>query len=167
MMRRTTTGREIFRGATDLSAARRLHEAGTPRPFFGGVNLEALPKMPVRVLPRSILVVDDEPLIRWCIGETLSAAGYGITEAHDAASALKTLAGMSEPDVILLDLRLPDSSDLALLEAIRRLVPAAAVIMMTAFGTPEITSAALKLGARGVLTKPFDMQDLARVVNSL
>jgi len=74
---------------------------------------------------------------------------------------------MPEPDVILLDFRLPDSSDLGLLERIRSLAPAAAVIMMTAFGTPEITSAALKLGARGVLTKPFDIQDLERVVSSL
>jgi len=118
-------------------------------------------------LARQILVVDDEPLIRWCIAQTLGAAGYGITEAQDGASALRALAGMPEPDVILLDLRLPDSSDLRLLKNIRSIAPAAAVIMMTAFGTPEVTSAALELGARAVLTKPFDMQDLEHVVSSL
>jgi two-component system, NtrC family, response regulator AtoC len=123
--------------------------------------------MAIGVLSRRILVVDDEPLIRWCISETLGAAGYGITEAQDAASALKVLAEMPEPDVILLDFRLPDSSDLGLLERIRGVAPAAAVIMMTAFGTPEVTAAALGLGARAVLTKPFDMQDLEHVVRSL
>jgi DNA-binding NtrC family response regulator len=131
------------------------------------VNLESLRQMAIGVLSRRILVVDDEPLIRWCISETLGAAGYGITEAQDAASALKVLAEMPEPDVILLDFRLPDSSDLGLLERIRGVAPAAAVIMMTAFGTPEVTAEALSLGARAVLTKPFDMQDLEHVVRSL
>jgi len=123
--------------------------------------------MTARVLPRRILIVDDEPLIRWSIGETLGTAGYGITEAQDAASALQALTDMPEPDVILLDLRLPDSSDLSLLQTIRSMAPAAAVLVMTAFGTPEIAAEALKLGARGVLTKPFDMRDLEHVVGSL
>jgi DNA-binding NtrC family response regulator len=123
--------------------------------------------MATGILPRRILVVDDEPLIRWCIAETLGTAGYGITQAQDAASALQALADTPEPDVILLDLRLPDSSDLSLLEKIRSIAPAAAVVIMTAFGTPEITSEALKLGVRGILTKPFDMQDLEHVVGSL
>jgi len=119
------------------------------------------------VWPRRILIVDDEPLIRWCIAETLGTAGYDITAAQDASSALQALTDMPEPDVILLDLRLPDSSDLSLLQRIRRIAPAAAVVVMTAFGTPEITAEALKLGARGVLTKPFDMRDLEHVVGSL
>jgi len=123
--------------------------------------------MTIGVLPRRILIVDDEPLIRWCIAETLGTAGYGIIQAQDAASALRALTDMPDPDVILLDLRLPDSNDLRLLERIRTIAPAAAVVIMTAFGTPEITSDALKLGARAVLTKPFDMQDLAHVVGSL
>jgi DNA-binding NtrC family response regulator len=123
--------------------------------------------MAVGVLTRHVLVIDDEPLIRWCIAETLGAAGCRITEAHDAVSALRAVSGQPHPDVVLLDFRLPDSSDLRLLEAIRRAAPAAAVVMMTAFGTPDVTAAALELGARGVLTKPFDMQDLERLVESL
>src|SRR5262245_65319027 len=100
--------------------------------------------MTIGVLPRRILIVDDEPLIRWCIAETLATAGYGITEAQDAASALRALADMPDPDVILLDLRLPDSNDLSLLRSIRSIAPAAAILIMTAFGTPEITAEALK-----------------------
>src|SRR5215467_8046118 len=115
----------------------------------------------------TILVVDDEPLIRWSISETLGTAGHRVTEAEDAASALRALACMPPPDVVLLDLRLPDSNDLRLLEKIHTIAPAATVIVMTAFGTPEVTADAFTLGARGVLTKPFDIHDLERVVSSV
>ena len=108
-----------------------------------------------------VLVVDDELLIRWSISETLTAAGHEVTEAADAAAAVTALVTSPPPEVVLLDYRLPDSDDLGLLTRIRRLAPAAAVIMMTAFGTPEMTSAALELGAREVVTKPFNMHDLA------
>jgi len=114
-----------------------------------------------------VLVVDDEPLIRWSISETLGAAGYQVTEAQDAASALKALADDPDLDLVLLDFRLPDSNDLGLLAMIRQIAPAAAVIMMTAFGTPDVTAGALKLGASKVLNKPFNMHDLEGVVRSL
>ena len=114
-----------------------------------------------------VLVVDDEPLIRWSISETLGAAGHQVTEAQDAASALKALADAQAPDLVLLDFRLPDSNDLGLLAQIRQLAPAATIIMMTAFGTPDVTAGALKLGAVMVLNKPFNMHDLEDIVRSL
>jgi DNA-binding NtrC family response regulator len=114
-----------------------------------------------------ILVVDDEPLIRWSISETLGAAGHQVTEAEDAASALKVLADVREPDLVLLDFRLPDSNDLGLLARIRQIAPAATVILMTAFGTSDITAGALELGASRVLNKPFNMHDLEDIVRSL
>ncbi len=108
-----------------------------------------------------VLVVEDEPLIRWSITETLARMGHTVIEADDAESAIRTLRDMPEPaDVVLLDYRLPGSNDLALLATIRRLAPHSAVIMMTAYGTPDVTSSALELGAYGVVDKPFDMQDL-------
>ena len=110
-----------------------------------------------------VLVVDDELLIRWSVSETLTEAGHEVTEAADAASAVVAVLN-TRPDVVLLDYRLPDSDDLGLLTKIRRLAPAAAVIMMTAFGTPEMTSAAIELGAREVVNKPFNMRDLAEKV---
>lgn len=114
-----------------------------------------------------VLVVDDEPLIRWSIAETLGAAGHQVFEAQDAASALKTLTAEPEPDLVLLDFRLPDSNDLGLLLKIRQMAPHTTVIMMTAFGTPEVTDGAMKLGAAGVLNKPFNMHDLEAVVHAL
>jgi two-component system response regulator AtoC len=114
-----------------------------------------------------VLVVDDEPLIRWSIAETLGAAGHQVTEAQDAASTLRALADAPNPDLVLLDFRLPDSNDLGLLAKIRRIAPAATVILMTAFGTPDVTAGALELGATKVLSKPFNMHDLEGLVRSL
>jgi len=114
-----------------------------------------------------VLVVDDEPLIRWSIAETLGAGGHHVTEAPDGASALRALADGPDPDLVLLDFRLPDSNDLGLLAEIRRVAPSTPVIMMTAFGTPDVAAGALKLGASRVLNKPFNMHDLEDLVRSV
>lgn len=112
-----------------------------------------------------MLVVDDELLIRWSLSEALKEAGHSVTEACDRASALAALEnGPKAPDVVLLDYRLPDSNDLGLLAAIRRMAPGAQVIMMTAFGTSEMTRTALDLGAYRVVSKPFEVHDLAALV---
>jgi DNA-binding NtrC family response regulator len=108
-----------------------------------------------------VLVVEDESLIRWSIAETLAHAGHLVIEAEDGATAVRALTGATDPvDAVVLDYRLPDSNDLALLAALRRLSPGSAVILMTAFGTPEVAQGALDLGAYRVVHKPFDMQDL-------
>jgi DNA-binding NtrC family response regulator len=106
-------------------------------------------------------------LIRWSIAETLGSAGHDVLEAADAAAARRMLAETPTLDLVLLDLRLPDSSDLALLADIRRKAPNTSVIMMTAFGTPDVTADALRLGALRVLNKPFNMHDLETIVQSL
>jgi len=108
-----------------------------------------------------VLIVEDERLIRWSIAETLEHAGHVVIEAEDGASAIRSLTNLGEPfNAVVLDYRLPDSNDLALLAHVRRLSPRSAVILMTAFGTPEITRDALDLGVYQVLNKPFDMHDL-------
>jgi two-component system, NtrC family, response regulator AtoC len=112
-----------------------------------------------------VLVVDDELLIRWSVAETLEAAGHSVVQASDGSSALAALHTMGKDvDVVLLDFRLPDSNDLTLLGNIRHHAPKAAVVMMTAYGTPEVVDGALALGACGVITKPFDMDALESVV---
>ena len=123
--------------------------------------------MPAAVGCKRILVVDDEPLIRWSVSETLEAAGHLVIEAQDAASALLAVTNEPNLDLVLLDFRLPDSGDLGLLAKIRRIVPATTIVMMTAFGTPDVTAGALELGAAKVLNKPFNMHDLEGIVRSL
>jgi DNA-binding NtrC family response regulator len=111
-----------------------------------------------------VLVVDDEALIRWSLTESLTDEGHEVREANDGASAVAEASEGPAFDAIVLDYRLPDSNDLHLLERIRELQPTAAVVMMTAFGTPEVTSGALKLGAYRVVPKPFDVHEMVNLV---
>jgi len=113
-----------------------------------------------------VLIVDDEPLIRWSLAETLTDRGHIVTEAADAAETRLAITNAVErPDVILLDFRLPDSNDLGLLRTIRRDAPHTQVILMTAHGTPDMTTDALALGAYRVVSKPFTVQELAALVS--
>jgi DNA-binding NtrC family response regulator len=113
---------------------------------------------------RRVLVVDDEPLIRWSLSETLGERGFAVCQAGDARSARSAIADGDPFDVVLLDLRLPDSDDLTLLASIRRIAPLAQVILMTAFGRPDEISRALELGAYRVLSKPFELHAVADLV---
>jgi DNA-binding NtrC family response regulator len=112
-----------------------------------------------------ILVVDDEPLVRWAVAQTLSDLDYEVGEAGDAASARRAiLDGAQPPDLALLDLRLPDSDDLGLAFFIRTHAPDTTIVLMTAFGTAEILAQAAAFGIP-VLHKPFDMSELTVVVD--
>jgi DNA-binding NtrC family response regulator len=112
-----------------------------------------------------VLVVEDELLIRWSIAETLIHAGHSVVEAADGATAIRLLSAPEGPiDAVLLDFRLPDSNDLRLMAQIRQLVPDSALILMTAFGTPEVTQGARDLGAYAVMSKPFEMHDLPQLL---
>jgi DNA-binding NtrC family response regulator len=108
---------------------------------------------------RRVLVVDDEALIRWSLAETLIGYGCEVVEAATAAAAMQTILTTNLPfDVVLLDLRLPDSSDLGLLGRIRRASPGSRIVLMTAHGTPEVAQQALQAGAYRVLSKPFELE---------
>lgn len=114
--------------------------------------------------PPHVLVVDDEPLIRWSVAESLSDLGMDVEEAPDAASALRMVTTAALPfQVVILDLRLPDMRDLSLLATLRQLLPMARLVLMTAFGSPDIATEAALLGAT-VLNKPFELHDLNRLV---
>ena len=117
--------------------------------------------------PLTVLIVEDDPLMRWSVAETLTAEGEAIVEAPDGASAIQAIADATRPfDVALLDVRLPDSDGLTLLATIRRQSPSTGVVVMTAFGTPEIVDGAQALGARRVVSKPFNMDDVEGIVRS-
>lgn len=113
--------------------------------------------------PRA-LVVDDESLIRWSIRETLAGEGYDVCEADTATSAIRMASGPELFDVILLDLRLPDSTGLELFERLRALCPLAKVILMSAYGTEAIVERGTRLGASAFLAKPFALDDLVHAI---
>jgi DNA-binding NtrC family response regulator len=114
----------------------------------------------------TVLIVDDEPLIRWAVREGLETAGYTVVEAGSAREALSSLAvGAGDAAVALLDLKLPDSDDLSLLRRVRQAAPDCRVIMMTAHGTAEILAEALREGAVATIAKPFDLARIVRMVD--
>jgi two-component system KDP operon response regulator KdpE len=120
--------------------------------------------MPAR--PPKILVVDDEPQIRTLLRATLGRAGYAIAEAANAREALSAKS-IDKPDLILLDLGLPDRDGLELITALRA-EPRSALIVVSARDQTEQKVAALDLGADDYVTKPFDTEELlARVRASL
>jgi DNA-binding NtrC family response regulator len=134
------------------------------RPDAAGAADEFSPRAKNSAVPR-VLVVDDEPLVRWAVTETLKSHGYEIEEAADAEGAIRAVRyGAAPPDVVLLDLRLPDCSDLRLMQAIRRCAPEAPIILMTAFSTPEVRDEAARLGAYCVVEKPFEVGSLDSLV---
>jgi two-component system, NtrC family, response regulator GlrR len=104
-------------------------------------------------------------LIRWSLSQGLAEGGYGVRLAANAAEARAALGDASgRPDVVVLDMRLPDVVDLSLLREIRTTWPAIPVVMMTAHGTAEDARRAAELGAFRFVDKPFDVSEIVRLV---
>jgi DNA-binding NtrC family response regulator len=110
--------------------------------------------------PPRLLVVDDDRLLRWSVGETFTARGWNVVEASDAQSGMQKFTDSKPFDLVLLDLRLPDSDDMGVLARMRHDAPAVPVILMTAFTTREVLEEAMALHTL-VMSKPFDLDDLA------
>lgn len=110
-----------------------------------------------------ILVVEDEPLIRWSIRKKLIEFGHDVTEADCGKAASAAL--LSDPyDLVLLDYRLPDATGLDILRELRAHDHDTAVIMMTAYSTIENAVEAIRLGAYDYLPKPFEMEALVLAI---
>ena len=110
-------------------------------------------------IPATILVVDDEHLIRWSLEQQLRRDGYAVILAETGSEGLSK-AQAESPDLILLDIRLPDVDGLEMLERIRAAEPEALVIMITAHGGVESAVKAMKLGAYDYVIKPFETERL-------
>jgi two-component system KDP operon response regulator KdpE len=124
----------------------------------------ALPENPPHL---SVLVVDDEPLIRWSLRTGLTRRGHEVVEAKSAGDAIHAIGTDSDRfHVVVLDYRLPDRQDLSLLADVRRLLPRAVVLMMTAFGDADMRAGALALGARAVVDKPFQVGQLISLIEA-
>ncbi len=108
---------------------------------------------------RSILVVDDEAEIRNLLTDLLKDAGYESRHATTGAEAIEEV-GKSMPDLVMMDVKLPDQDGLAVLRQLKREHPDLEVIVMTAFGGSSSAIKAMEHGAYDYVTKPFEMDDL-------
>ena len=111
-----------------------------------------------------VLLVDDEPQIRFTLRRFLESRGYGILEAESCQSALQVCHD-SQPDAIVLDHNLPDGDALSLLPPLQEIHPGVPIIVLTAYATVDLAVQAMKQGAEYFLTKPVDLTALQRILD--
>ena len=122
---------------------------------------------PAKYLPR-VLVVDEERLLRWSLGEMLTGAGYQVVDAQNGREARAAMADEAHPvDVMLVDPKLPDGNGLLLVHEARHRRLTCPVFIMTACGSVDTVEAALGAGADRVILKPFDLDDLLRLIRQV
>lgn len=113
---------------------------------------------------RSVLVVDDEQSMRIFLTNILLKENYSVVTASSGAEAVNRVT-CDEPDVVLLDLRLPDMDGMMVLEKIKKALPAVPVIIITAHGGVQSAVEAMKKGAYHYLTKPFKVDELLIMID--
>jgi len=115
----------------------------------------------------AVLVVDDEPPIRRLLRTSLGAQGFDVFEAPDAATALEQVP-RCKPDVMLLDLTLPDLDGIEVIRRMRSAGDKTPIIVLSSRGDEKNKVEALDLGADDYVTKPFGMSELvARIRTAL
>jgi DNA-binding NtrC family response regulator len=110
----------------------------------------------------TILVVDDEALIRWSLTERLKAEGYHVLEAETGRAAIDHLP--EGVDLVLLDYKLPDTDGVSVLRKIKEFDPDILVILLTAYASVETAVEAMKSGAYHFANKPFNLDEVVATV---
>lgn len=117
-------------------------------------------------MPReTILVLDDESLIRWSLKQKLEAWNYQVLDAADLQEAISKL-NSEAPDLVISDIKLPDGSGLDFLRRVKEAHANLPVIIITAFGVVDVAVQALKLGAYDFIEKPIDFEKLENILRN-
>ena len=111
----------------------------------------------------TILIVDDNEDLRFTLSDIIKCEGYKVLEAGEGTKALKQIKS-SNPELVLLDMRLPGMDGMKILEEIKKFDSNIIVIMLTAFGDVKGAVKAMRLGAFDYLTKPFDNEELLIII---
>ena len=123
----------------------------------------------ISATPMTVLVADDDEDMRALVAGTLRSDGYAVIEARDGAELLKLLDPACDdsptlPQVVVTDIMMPRLSGLGVLDALRRANLRVPVILMTVLADNSVYTLAKRLGAAGVLRKPFEIDDLRAAV---
>ena len=111
----------------------------------------------------TILVVDDEPMMRTLVEKILARQGFSIHTAENGQHALEILEQVN-PDIVISDVKMPKLDGFGLLKAVKEKLPNVGMIMMTAYGDTYTVKDALLLGADEYVTKPFKSHEISLVV---
>jgi DNA-binding NtrC family response regulator len=114
-------------------------------------------------MPASVLIVDDDSLVRFTLSERMRQEGHSVIEAGTGAAALAAFEDV--PDVVLLDVRLPDMDGLSVLRALKKVAPDTPVILLTAHSSVEHAVSAIQEGAFHYVKKPFELDAVAVLVS--
>jgi DNA-binding NtrC family response regulator len=113
----------------------------------------------------TVLIIDDNENFALFLKRLIGAEGFDTAVAHDAVAARKVIARIY-PDVVLMDIRLPDADGVELMKELKDSYPGSQFIMMTAFGSIQSAIESMRLGALDYLTKPFEEEELLVLLQS-
>ncbi|MGQ9778071.1 MAG: sigma-54-dependent transcriptional regulator [Thermodesulfobacteriota bacterium] len=113
-----------------------------------------------------IMIIEDEPLMRITIQDSLEAEGYDVNIAETGQKGL-SIFRKNMSDILITDLKLPDTDGLQILNEVKQMNPETQVIMITAYGSIDSAVTAMKEGASDYLTKPFSMDELLLIIKRL
>ena len=113
-----------------------------------------------------ILIVDDAEFLRMRISKMLRADGHDVLEAENGLKAVEKYQA-EKPDIVLMDITMPEMDGLTALKEIRSINNSAAVVMLTALGQESVVLDAIKSGAKDFIVKPFERERVLNAISKL
>jgi len=161
---------EAFVWRSGLSGWRKPEELKELRPFFEQREEECLRRKKGAAEPRlfpkkrikNILIIDDEGDLCWLLSNTLQKKGYNISTANTISDSMARLKEI--PDLLFLDLKLPDGDGMDLLPRIREITPQTLVVIISAYGSEEKRGEAKDEGIYSFLDKPFTEENILETI---
>jgi len=153
-----------------LSGWRRPEELKELKPYFEKRQKEQLRRTKVEKVPsrvpqkeiQNILIIDDEEDLCWLLSSALSSEGYNAVTANTLEHGIALLK--EHPDLIFLDLKLPDGDGMDILPIIEKQSPESLVVVISAYGSEERIADASDKGVHGFIDKPFTEEKIVHIL---